>query len=90
MPYHRRTASTEALKISSVKLSLAAEQTLGQIGQDASDVLGWKVTGSAVTRALIRYVGKQTPAWIASELLPLIEEEIAQGRVWGSKKKNKL
>jgi hypothetical protein len=90
MPYHRQTASKEALKISSVKLSLAAERTLGQIGQDASDALGWTVTGSAVMRALIRYVGKQKPAWIASELLPLIEEEIAQGRVWGSKKKNKL
>jgi hypothetical protein len=87
MTRKKQAAPKEPLKVCTVKLSAAAGQTLQALGQDASDVLGWTVTSSAVIRALIRYAEKQTPAWAASELHPLIEEEIAMGRVWGSKKR---
>jgi hypothetical protein len=90
MAYHRRGVSKEVLKVSSVKLSTAAERILQTLSQDASDQIGWTVTSSAVMRALIRYAEKQLAPWATNELFPLIEEEIAQGRVWGSKKKNKL
>jgi hypothetical protein len=86
----KKTPPAEPLKVCSVKLTLAAERTLQQISQDASDALGWTVSSSAMIRALIRQAGKQPPAWAASEVHPLIEEEIAQGRVWGSKKQGRL
>jgi hypothetical protein len=44
------------------------------------------VSSSAVIRALVVYAGQHTPAWAATMLFPLIEEEIVQGRVWGKKR----
>lgn len=81
----------EPLRVYSVKLTPAAATLLMQLGQEASDHLGWTVTSSAVMRALVRYAGQRPPAWAIDELHPLIEEEIAGGRVWGkTSKKNKL
>jgi hypothetical protein len=68
-------------------LSQDADRLLQQLSQDASDALGWTVGSSAVIRALLRYTDQQSPAWASTTLHPLIEQEIAQGRVWGSKKK---
>jgi hypothetical protein len=82
----KKTPSTEPLKVCSVKLTPAEEQTLHRVSQEASDALGWTVSSSAVMRALIHYL-EQTPAWATAALHPLIEQEIAQGRVWGSKKR---
>lgn len=79
------------LKVASVKLPPMAGQILQTLSQDASDALGWTVTSSAVVRALIQYAERQPPEWAASKLHPIIEEEIAQGRVWGKQsKKNKV
>lgn len=77
----------EPLKVVTVKLTAAMEQALQGLSQDASDALGWTVSSSAMIRALIRQAGKQPASWAATELHPLIEEEIAQGRVWGSKRR---
>lgn len=85
----KRLSSREPLKVLTVKITPAAEQTLQQLSQDASDALGWTVSSSAMIRALIRQAGKQPPAWAATELHSLIEEEIAEGRVWGSKRREK-
>ena len=81
------TPLKEPLKVSSVKLTRTAERVLQQLSQEASDRLGWTVTSSAVVRALVSYAGQQTASWASSELHPLIEREITQGRVWGSKKR---
>jgi hypothetical protein len=81
------TPLKEPLKVSSVKLTATAEGILQQLSQDASDRLGWTVTSSAVVRALVSYAGQQPASWVSSALQPLIEQEITQGRVWGSKKK---
>lgn len=91
-PPTKRLFSRAPLKVYSLKLTLAEADVLMRLSQDASDALGWTVSSSAMIRALVRQAGKQPPAWAASELHPLIEEEIAQGRVWGkqSEKKNKL
>lgn len=75
------------LKVYSVKLTPAAVELLIQLGQDATDALGWTVTSSAIMRVLVQYAAKQPASWATNELFPLIEEEIAQGRVWGSKKR---
>jgi len=39
-----------------------------------------------VIRGLPAYVKHQLSTWVATALHPLIEQEIIQGRVWGSKK----
>ena len=82
----KKTLPVEPLKVCSVKLTPTAEHTLQQLSQDASDIVGWTVSNSAVMRALIAYVGRQTTAWAKETLFPLIEAEIVQGRVWGTKK----
>lgn len=74
------------LKVCTVKLTEAAEQTLQSLSQDISDALGWTVSKSALMRALLLYVERQLTAWRGEALLPLIEEEIVQGRVWGKKR----
>ncbi len=63
------------------------DRLLQHLSQDASDALGWTVGSSAVIRALLQYVAQQSPAWASTTLHPLIEQEIASGRVWGKKKK---
>ena len=87
MAGRKKSLFKEPLKVVSVKLTPAAEYLLQQLSQDASDALGWPVSSSAIVRALIRYAGQQEPAWASAALHPLIDQEIAQGRVWGSKKK---
>ena len=68
-------------------LTRGADTILQQLSQDASDALGWTVGSSAVVRVLLQYVAQQSPAWASMSLHPLIEQEIASGMVWGSKKK---
>jgi hypothetical protein len=68
-------------------LSREAAQVLQQLGQEATDALGWTVGSSAVIRALLRYVAQQPPGWTAANLHPLIAHEIDAGTFWGSKKK---
>jgi phage gp46-like protein len=67
-------------------LSRNDDRVLQQLSQDASDALGWTVGSSAIIRALLQYVVQQPTAWASTALHPLIEQEIASGRVWGKKK----
>ena len=83
----KKTPLKEPLKVYTVKLTPAAADLLLHLGQDASDALGWTVSSSAVVRALIQHAGQQSAAWATAALHPLIEQEIAAGRVWGSKKR---
>jgi hypothetical protein len=82
-----KSITHEPLRVVTAKLTPTIGRTLQSLSQDASDALGWTVSSSAMVRALIRQAGKQPAAWAAAELHPLIEEEIKQGRVWGSKKR---
>lgn len=87
MARQRKSPLKEPLKVVTMKLTPAAEELLQHLSQDTSDALGWTVSSSAVVRALIQYAGQQPTSWATTALHPLIEEEIAQGRVWGSKKR---
>ena len=75
------------LQIHSITLTAHDAETLQQLSQEASDALGWTISSSAIVRALLRHVEQQPPAWSSSTLHPLIEQEIAGGTLWGSKKK---
>jgi hypothetical protein len=83
----KKTRSTEPLKICSLKLTPTSEQFLHQLSREASDALGWTVSHSAMFRALLSYVEQQPRGWTATAIHPHINQEIARGRVWGSKKK---
>jgi hypothetical protein len=83
MPRRKQHPVKEPLQVCSVKLTPAAATFLLRVGQDTSDNLGWTVTSSAVVRALIQYAQQQPPDWATTTLQPLIETEIAAGRVWG-------
>jgi hypothetical protein len=86
MARSKQEPQKEALKVLSIKLTPSIAKTLHQLSQGASDQLGWTVSSSAVLRALVTYAGQQPGSWIRSELHPVIEQEIAAGRVWGSKR----
>jgi hypothetical protein len=74
------------LKVCSIKLPPAAADLLDDLSQDATDALGRPITSSALVRALLHYLAQQPPSWVATTLYPLLEQEIASGRVWGKKK----
>jgi hypothetical protein len=73
--------------VRSLALTPVAGDVLRQLGQEASDLLGWKVSGSAVARALFQYAKQQGPQWAREALFPLIEKELESGVVWGNRKK---
>lgn len=81
-----QTLSTEPLKTYSLSLTPKAEQFFRRLSQDASNAVGRKVSNSAMLRALLSYIEQQPRSWASTELYPLIEQEIARGRVWGKKK----
>ena len=81
------TPHKQPLIVRSHTLTQEADTILKELNQDASDALGWTVGSSAVIRALLRYANQQPPAWVSESLHSLIEQEIASGIFWGSKKK---
>jgi hypothetical protein len=81
----KKTAPMESLHVCTVKLTPTTRQVLSQLSQEASDRLGWTVSKSALLRALLTYAEQQPAAWVATALVPLVEQEIAHGRVWGKK-----
>jgi hypothetical protein len=74
------------LTIRSLSLTVEDAATLDRIAQDASDCIGWTVSGSAIVRVLIRHADRQGAGWLREHLVPLIEREIQGGTVWGRKK----
>ena len=76
----------EAFIIRSFTLTTTTDETLKRLSGEASDQLGWTVSGSAIMRALLRYAGEQPSRWASSQLFPFVEREIAGGVVWGKKK----
>ena len=75
------------LLVSSLTLTPTTAKIVREIGEDASDRLGWKVGRSAVVRALLSYAGGQGARWIQDNLHPLIEKELQDGIVWGHRRK---
>ena len=59
---------------------------LKALAQEASSHDGRTISGSAILRALVRYAAKQGLAWQRKNIFPVLEEELASGTVWGTKK----
>jgi hypothetical protein len=79
----KKTPQKPHFIIRSIVVTPDMQHLLQALGQEASDALGWTVSMSAITRALLRYVDQQPTAWAREQLFSLIEREIADGRVWG-------
>jgi hypothetical protein len=77
----------QPLVIRSYTLTQDTDHVLQQLRQEASDVVGWTISGSAIVRALLQYAARQPSSWGVTMLFPLIEQEIKAGTLWGSKKK---
>jgi hypothetical protein len=73
--------------VRSLTLTTTLDKELEQIGLDASDALGWKVSRSAMMRALLVYIHQQGPEWIQETIHPLVEKELGEGVVWGHRGK---
>lgn len=82
----RRKPTSSPLIIRSLSVTPDDATALDRIAQDASDYIGWTVSGSAIVRALLRYADQQQGEWLREQLFPLIEQEIESGTVWGKKK----
>jgi hypothetical protein len=76
----------EPVFIHSHSLTAAVERALRRMSQEATDVIGREVSSSAIVRALVLFADRQSPPWFHDQLLPLVEEEIAGGMLWGKKK----
>ena len=81
----QKPMSTSMGKIT-VVLTKENVDLLKTLAQEASAQGGRTISGSAILRALVRYADKQGPAWQRENILPVLEEEIASGTVWGTKK----
>lgn len=86
MATRKPTPLKKSLFIRTHTLTDENERTLQRLSQEASDIIGWTVSNSAVVRALLRYATAQPSPWVSTTLAPLIEQEIQAGMVWGSKK----
>ncbi|SRR6266849_778909 len=73
--------------IRTVSLTQKGALALEALSQEASDLLGWTISGSAIVRALLRFAEQQGPTWARSQLMPLIEAELGAGVVWGTQKR---
>ncbi len=85
----RRKAPPKKLEllVSSLALTSPTAKIAREIGEDASDALGWKVGRSAVVRALLSYAGSQSARWLQENIHPLFEQELQEGIMWGRRRK---
>ena len=82
----KKKSSAPSFLIRTLSLTPEDLQTLDRIAQEASDYIGWTVSGSAIMRGLLRHANQQGMGWIREQLAPLIEDEMQRGTVWGKKK----
>ena len=86
MAIHKSQPKKEPVFIHSHSLTAAVERALRRMSQEATDSIGREVSSSAIFRALVLYTDRQPPTWLREQLLPLVEEEITGGIVWGKRK----
>jgi hypothetical protein len=66
-------------------LSPDNEATLQLFSQVATDHVGRAISKAAIVRALLRYAAQQG-APLVKQLVPLIDEELNTGVMWGTKR----
>ena len=69
----------------SIAWSTTEDRILERIAQDASDVIGRRISSSAILRAVIGWLGDKGTGFSREELVPRIEKELSLLH-WGSRK----
>ena len=88
MPRAKKTAVKKPIiTVTTVSLTAAEVTVLRRLSEDASDIVGRKISSSAVLRALVQWVGGQKLEFARTEIIPLVEHEMTQLR-WGRKKES--
>ena len=80
-----RKTPKPALVLTGISLTAAEVTVLRSISEDASDIVGRRISSSCIVRALVQWMDAQPPDFVRSEILPLVEKELALLR-WGRKK----
>ena len=80
-----RKAPKPALVLTGISLTAAEVTVLRSMSQDASDRVGRRISSSSIVRALVQWMDAQPPDFVRTEILPLVEKELALLR-WGRKK----
>jgi hypothetical protein len=81
----KKTLPKQPLHVHSIVLTPPDAETLQQLSQEASDFTGYRISASAIVRALVRYAGQQGEAWARERLFPFVEQELNAGVRWGKK-----
>jgi hypothetical protein len=79
----KKTPPRQPLHIHSITLTSPDAETLQQLSQDASDFIGYRISASAIARALVRHAGQQGEAWAREQIFPFVEQELNAGVRWG-------
>lgn len=88
MPRAKKTAVKKpSITVTTVSLTAAEVTVLRRLSEDASDIVGRKISASAVLRALVQWVGGQKLEFARAEIIPRVEHEMTQLR-WGRKKES--
>jgi hypothetical protein len=82
----KKTPPKQPLSVHSITLTLPDTEALQQLSQDATDYIGYRISASAIMRALVRHAGQQGEAWAREQLFPFVEQELTAGVRWGKKK----
>ena len=61
------------------KLTPADVRTLARLSGEMSERLVWRVSASAIVRALVRYAEQQPASWAWEQLRPFVEADIHSG-----------
>jgi hypothetical protein len=81
----KKTLPKQPLHIHSITLTPPDAETLQQLSQDATDYIGYRISASAIARALVRHASQQGEAWARERLFPFVEQELNAGIRWGKK-----
>jgi hypothetical protein len=79
-----RSKKPSPLILHSFPLSPDNEATLQLFSQVATDQVGRAISKAAIVRALLRYAAQQGVP-LVKQLVPLIDEELNTGVMWGTK-----
>jgi hypothetical protein len=82
----KKTLPKQPLHVHSIVLTPPDAETLQQLSQEASDFTGYRISASAIVRAVVRHAGQQGEAWARAQIFPFVEQELNSGIRWGKKK----
>ena len=86
MPRAKKLAAKKPkIQVTTVVFTQAEKAVLQRVSRDASDVIGRRISGSQVLRAVVQWLGVHGLEFSREEIVPIIENELSLLH-WGRKK----